>query len=108
MKIQANGSINPEEAEKARKLVIEGGHITLNGDYENLEEIKLDNWGGVQLIGNFPKLKYIYRTGNSDMNLAGDFPALECVYTMGGQILLGTGDVGFNADNLTVIDEYNR
>lgn len=94
------------QAEKARKLVIEGGHITLNGDYENLEEIKLDNWGGVQLIGNFPKLKYIYRTGNSDMNLAGDFPALECVYTMGGQILLGTGDVGFNADNLTVIDEY--
>ena len=40
------------------------------------------------------------------MNLAGDFPTLECVYTMGGQILLGTGDVGFNADNLTVIDEY--
>lgn len=106
VKIQANGSINPEEAEKERKLVIEGGHITLNGDYENLEEIKLDNWGGVQLMGNFPKLKYIYRTGNSDMNLAGDFPALECVYTMGGQILLGTGDVGFNADNLTVIDEY--
>lgn len=60
VKIQANGSINPEEAEKARKLVIEGGHITLNGDYENLEEIKLDNWGGVQLMGNFPKLKYIY------------------------------------------------
>lgn len=106
VKIQANASINPEEAENAKKLVIEGGHITLDGDYENLEEIKLDNWGGAQLIGNFPKLKYIYRTGNSDMNLAGDFPSLECVYTIGGQLLLGSGENGFNADNLTVIDEY--
>lgn len=106
VKIQANASINPVEAENAKKLVIEGGHITLDGDYDNLEEIRLDNWGGAQLIGNFPKLKYIYRTGNSDMNLAGDFPSLECVYTIGGQILLGSGDKGFNADNLTVIDEY--
>lgn len=106
VKIQADASINPEEAENAKKLVIEGGHITLNGDYEDLEEIKLDNWGGAQLIGNFPKLKYIYRTGNSDMNLAGNFPSLECIYTTGGQLLLGSGDNGFNADNLTVIDEY--
>lgn len=106
VKIQADASINPEEAENAKKLVIEGGHITLSGDYENLEEIKLDNWGGAQLIGNFPKLKYIYRTGNSDMNLAGEFPSLEYVYTIGGQLLLGSGDNGFNADNLTVIDEY--
>lgn len=106
VKIQADASINPDEAENAKKLVIEGGHITLNGDYEDLEEIKLDNWGGAQLIGNFPKLKYIYRTGNSDMNLAGNFPSLECIYTTGGQLLLGSGDNGFNADNLTVIDEY--
>lgn len=106
VRIQANASINPKEAENAKKLVIEGGHITLNGDYEDLEEIKLDNWGGAQLIGNFPKLKYIYRTGNSDMNLAGNFPSLECIYTTGGQLLLGSGDNGFNADNLTVIDEY--
>lgn len=106
VKIQADASINPDEAENAKKLVIEGGHITLNGDYEDLEEIKLDNWGGAQLIGNFPKLKYIYRTGNSDINLAGNFPSLKCIYTTGGQLLLGSGDTGFNADNLTVIDEY--
>lgn len=104
--VHADASVNPEEAANAEKIVVEGGNLTLSGDYEDLEEIKLDNWGGVQLIGNFPNLKYIYRTGNSDLNLAGEFPALECVYMTGGQLLLGSGDNGFCADGLTVIDEY--
>lgn len=101
-----NASFNPEEAENACKLTVNGGNFTLDGNYDKLEELKLDNWGGSQLIGDYPDLKYIYKTGYGDLNLAGNFPSLECVYTPSGQVLLGSGDEGFSADNMTVINDY--
>lgn len=67
--IQANNSINPTEAESAKKITVEGGHFSLNGEYSDLEEIKFNSWGGSQLIGNYPNLKYIYKTSGSDLNL---------------------------------------
>lgn len=104
--IQANNSINPVEAESAKKITVEGGHFSLNGDYNDLEEIKFNSWGGSQLIGSYPNLKYIYKTSGSDLNLVGDFPALECIYMQGGQLLIGSGDGGFNADGVKIINDY--
>lgn len=100
-----NSTVNPEEALNAKSLTITGGHCALNGNYENLEKIKLDNWGGTQLIGDFPNLKYIYKTSWSNVNLAGNFPSLECIYMSGGQLLLGTNDVGFSIDKALIINE---
>ena len=96
---------DPEKATHAKSLVVEGANFTLDGNYEELEEIRLDNWGGCQLIGSFPKLKYIYKPSYSDLNLAGDFPELECVYMNGGQLLLGTGFMGFNTDGADMVNE---
>lgn len=104
--IQANNSVNPEEAESAKKIIVEGGHFSLNGEYNDLEEIKFNSWGGSQLIGSYPNLKYIYKTSGSDLNLVGDFPALECIYMQGGQLLIGSGDGGFNADGVKIINDY--
>ena len=100
----SNDTINPTEA-SAESIVVNGGNFALNGNYENLEEIKLENGGGAQLIGDFPNLKYIYKTSWSNLNLAGNFPSLECIYMPGGQLLLGTADKGFSADNVTIINE---
>ncbi|NLZ46028.1 MAG: hypothetical protein GX896_04985 [Clostridiales bacterium] len=97
--------INPTEALDAKSLTVTGGSLTLNGNYESLEEIRLDNWGGIQLIGNFPNLKHIYKTSWGNLNLAGDFSALKCVYMSGGQILLGNGNNGFQSDNAAIINE---
>lgn len=104
--IQANNSINPVEAESAKKITVEGGHFSLNGEYNDLEEIKFNSWGGSQLIGSYPNLKYIYKTSGSDLNLVGDFPSLECIYMQGGQLLIGSGDGGFNADGVKIINDY--
>lgn len=104
--IQANNSINPTEAGSAKKITVEGGHFSLNGEYSNLEEIKFNSWGGSQLIGNYPNLKYICKTTGSDLNLVGDFPSLECIYMCGGQLLIGSGDGGFNADGVKIINDY--
>ena len=104
--IQANNSINPVEAESAKKITVEGGHFSLNGDYNDLEEIKFNSWGGSQLIGSYPNLKYIYKTSGSDLNLVGDFPSLECIYMQGGQLLIGSGNGGFNADGVKIINDY--
>ncbi|MDR1674143.1 MAG: hypothetical protein LBR54_01675 [Oscillospiraceae bacterium] len=98
-------SVNPESALGAKKITAAGGNITLNGEYANLEELKIENNGGTQLIGSYPNLKYIYKTAWGNLNLAGNFPSLECIYTPGGQLLLGTGDTGFNTDGATVINE---
>ena len=87
----------------AKSIKISGGNCTLNGQYRNIEEIKLENGGGTQLIGDFPNLKYIYKTSWSNLNLAGNFPSLECIYMPGGQLLLGTADKGFSANNATII-----
>lgn len=100
-----NSSVNPFEAYTAECILISGGNCSLSGNFENIKEIKLDNWGGTQLIGDFPNLKYIYKTSWSNLNLAGNFPALECIYTPGGQLLLGTAEKGFSADNVTIINE---
>ncbi|MDE6426156.1 MAG: hypothetical protein K2K89_08480 [Ruminococcus sp.] len=100
----SNDTINPTEA-SAESIVVNGGNFALNGNYENLKEIKLENGGGAQLIGDFPNLKYIYKTSWSNLNLAGNFPSLECIYMPGGQLLLGTADKGFSADNATIINE---
>lgn len=104
--IQANNTVNPESAEDAKKIVVEGGHFSLDGDYSSLEEIRFDSWGGSQLIGSYPNLKYIYKTSWSDLNLVGDFPSLECIYMVGGQLLLGSGDQGFSADGVKIINDY--
>ena len=104
--IQASNSINPAEAESAKKITVEGGHFSLNGEYSDLEEIKFNSWGGSQLIGDYPNLKYIYKTSGSDLNLVGNFPSLECVYMQGGQLLIGSGDSGFNADGVKIINDY--
>lgn len=100
----SNDTINPTEA-SAESIVVNGGNFALNGNYENLKEIKLENGGGTQLIGDFPNLKYIYKTSWSNLNLAGNFPSLECIYMPGGQLLLGTADKGFSADNAKIINE---
>lgn len=99
-----NSTINPSDAD-TKSVTINGGNCTLNGEYRNIEEIKLENGGGTQLIGDFPNLKYIYKTSWSNLNLAGNFPSLECIYMPGGQLLLGTADKGFSADNATIINE---
>lgn len=99
-----NSTINPSEAD-TKSVTINGGNCTLNGQYRNIEEIKLENGGGTQLIGDFPNLKYIYKTSWSNLNLAGNFPSLECIYMPGGQLLLGTADKGFSTDNTTIINE---
>lgn len=104
--IQANNLINPPDAESAKKITVEGGHFSLNGEYNDLEEIKFNSWGGSQLIGSYPNLKYIYKTSGSDLNLVGDFPSLECIYMQGGQLLIGSGDGGFNADGVKIINDY--
>ncbi|WP_051588802.1 RHS repeat domain-containing protein [Ruminococcus sp. NK3A76] len=104
--IQANNTVNPESAEDAKKIVVEGGHFSLDGDYSSLEEIRFDSWGGSQLIGSYPNLKYIYKSSWSDLNLVGDFPSLECIYMVGGQLLLGSGDQGFSADGVRIINDY--
>lgn len=99
-----NSTINPSDADK-KSIIINGGNCTLNGQYRNIEEIKLENGGGTQLIGDFPNLKYIYKTSWSNLNLAGNFPSLEYIYMPGGQLLLGTADKGFSSDNTTIINE---
>lgn len=99
-----NSTINPSDADM-KSVTINGGNCTLNGEYRNIEEIKLENGGGTQLIGDFPNLKYIYKTSWSNLNLAGNFPSLECIYMPGGQLLLGTADKGFSSDNTTIINE---
>lgn len=99
-------TINPAEAKDAKQIIVTDGNFSLNGTYENLEEIRCDNIGGVQLHGDFPNLKYIYMSSWSNLNLAGDFPSLECVYLNGGQLLLGTAKEGFSAENATVVSEY--
>lgn len=101
-----SAALDPKEVGNVSKLTVNGGNFTLDGNYAQLEELKLDNWGGSQLIGDYPNLKYIYKTGYGDLNLAGNFPSLECVYTPSGQVLLGSGDKGFSADNMTVINDY--
>lgn len=99
--------VNPPEAAEAVNLVAMDGNfaLALDGEYEDLETLRLDNWGGSQLIGSYPNLKYIYKTSWGNLNLAGDFPALECVYLPGGQLLLGNGDEGFSADRAVFINE---
>ena len=104
--IQANNTVDPESAEGAKKIIVEGGHFSLNGNYDSLEEIRFNSWGGSQLIGSYPNLKYIYKTSGSDLNLVGDFPSLECIYMVGGQLLLGSGDQGFSADGVKIINDY--
>lgn len=99
-----NSTVNPSGAD-AKSIKISGGNCTLNGNYKNVKEIKLENGGGTQLIGDFPNLKYIYKTSWSNLNLAGNFPSLECIYMPGGQLLLGTADKGFSANNATIINE---
>lgn len=99
-----NSSINPENANNKSIKVIYG-NCTLNGNYDKIEEIKLENSGGTQLIGDFPNLKYIYKTSWGNLNLAGNFPSLECIYMPGGQLLLGTADKGFAADDVMIINE---
>ncbi len=99
-----NSTVNPSGAD-AKSIKISGGNCTLNGDYKNVKEIKLENGGGTQLIGDFPNLKYIYKTSWSNLNLAGNFPSLECIYMPGGQLLLGTAEKGFSADNAAIINE---
>lgn len=99
-----NSTVNPSSAD-AKSIKISGGNCTLNGNYKNVKEIKLENGGGTQLIGDFPNLKYIYKTSWSNLNLAGNFPSLECIYMPGGQLLLGTAEKGFSADNATIINE---
>lgn len=102
-----NSMVNPPEAAEAVNLVATDGNfaLSLDGEYEDLETLRLDNWGGSQLIGSYPNLKYIYKTSWGNLNLAGDFPALECVYLPGGQLLLGNGDEGFSADHAVFINE---
>ena len=104
--IQANNTVNPENAEDAKRIIVEGGHFSLDGDYSSLEEIRFDSWGGSQLIGSYTNLKYIYKSSWSDLNLVGDFPSLECIYMVGGQLLLGSGDQGFSADGVKIINDY--
>ncbi len=99
-----NSTVNPSGAD-AKSIKISGGNCTLNGNYKNVKEIKLENGGGTQLIGDFPNLKYIYKTSWSNLNLAGNFPSLECIYMPGGQLLLGTAEKGFSANNATIINE---
>lgn len=57
-----NSMVNPPEAAGAVNLVATDGNfaLALDGEYEDLETIRLDNWGGSQLIGSYPNLKYIY------------------------------------------------
>ena len=108
VEIEANYNrltVNPKKAADASKIVVTGGNFALDGDYENLEEIRFNNWGGAQLHGYYPNLKYIYMPTWSNLNLAGEFPALECVYLNGGQILLGSGEEGFSAQNATILAE---
>ena len=102
-----NSMVNPPEAAEAVNLVAKDGNfaLALDGEYEELETLRLDNWGGSQLIGSYPNLKYIYKTSWGNLNLAGDFPSLECVYLPGGQLLLGNGDEGFSANNAKFINE---
>lgn len=99
-----NSTINPDNA-NSKSIKITNGNCTLNGNYDKIEEIKLENYGGMQLIGNFPNLKYIYKTSWGNLNLAGNFPSLECIYMPGGQLLLGTADKGFSANDVTIINE---
>lgn len=99
-------TVNPAEAADAQSMIVSGGNFALDGNYENLEEIRFNNWGGAQLHGSYPNLKYIYMPTWGNLNLAGDFPSLECVYLNGGQILLGTGSEGFSADNATILADH--
>lgn len=99
-----NSTINPDNA-NSKSIKITNGNCTLNGNYDEIEEIKLENYGGMQLIGDFPNLKYIYKTSWGNLNLAGNFPSLECIYMPGGQLLLGTADKGFSANDVTIINE---
>lgn len=100
-----NSTINPILVENVSSLIASEGNLTLDGDYDIIEEIRLDNWGGSQLMGSYPNLKYIYKTSWGNLNLAGDFPSLEGVYLPGGQLLLGNGDYGFSASNADFINE---
>ncbi len=99
-----NSTINPDNA-NSKSIKIINGNCTLNGNYDKIEEVKLENYGGMQLIGDFPNLKYIYKTSWGNLNLAGNFPSLECIYMPGGQLLLGTADKGFSANDVTIINE---
>lgn len=106
VRIEANydrTTVNPKKAADASQIVVTGGNFALDGNYENLEEIRFNNWGGAQLHGSYPNLKYIYMPTWSNLNLAGEFPSLECVYLNGGQILLGSGEEGFSAQNATIL-----
>ncbi len=99
-----NSTINPDNA-NSESIKITNGNCTLNGNYDKIEEIKLENYGGMQLIGDFPNLKYIYKTSWGNLNLVGNFPSLECIYMPGGQLLLGNADKGFTATDVTIINE---
>ena len=99
-----NSTINPDNT-NSKSIKITNGNCTLNGNYDKIEEIKLENYGGMQLIGDFQNLKYIYKTSWGNLNLAGNFPSLECIYMPGGQLLLGTVDKGFSANDVTIINE---
>lgn len=99
-----NSTVNPDNA-NSQSIKITNGNCTLNGNYDKIEEIKLENYGGTQLIGDFPNLKYIYKTSWGNLNLAGNFPSLECIYMPGGQLLLGNADKGFTATDVTIINE---
>ncbi len=99
-----HSSVNPGNA-NSKSVKITNGNCTLNGNYDKIEEIKLENYGGMQLIGDFPNLKYIYKTSWGNLNLAGNFPSLECIYMPGGQLLIGTADKGFSANDVTIINE---
>lgn len=99
-----NSTINPDNA-NSESIKITNGNCTLNGNYDKIEEIKLENYGGMQLIGDFPNLKYIYKTSWGNLNLVGNFPSLECIYMPGGQLLLGNADKGFSANDVTIVNE---
>ena len=99
-----NSTINPDNA-NSESIKITNGNCTLNGNYDKIEEIKLENYGGMQLIGDFPNLKYIYKTSWGNLNLVGNFPSLECINMPGGQLLLGNADKGFSANDVTIVNE---
>ena len=103
----ANGGINPNDAQNKIKLYIPNNmDVTLEGDYNDLEELYIDSYNGIQLIGNFPKLKHIYAAnGAPNLNLAGNFSSLSGVYQKQGTMLLGTADKGFNAGGADIINE---
>ena len=98
-------SVNPTDAAEAEKITVTGGNFTLDGDYGNLKELRLNNNGSAQLLGNYDKLEYIYTDNYINLNLAGNFPSLKCVYMPGGQLLLGTANKGFTASGASIINQ---